>query len=182
MVKKFIVSIIVSLLLFASVNRLACQQDNKTQINDIKISLYSNVDTCYYSNDRIVISVKFNNNGFSALKINKNTLVTTKDIQKIDVIKIYIRHDGNLYEYAFLDGKEAIPKCYNLSMKKSFEIKDIINFRQLATKMKIDAITNFSTTKIDNIDFGIYQLQALYIKNSNDTIFSNWITVSYFNK
>jgi len=72
-----------------------------------------------------------------------------------------------------------MPRKCKLPKDKTLNINDIINFRQLATKTKTEAITNISTSKIDNKDFGVYQLQALYIMNTNDTIFSNWITINY---
>ena len=147
--------------------------------NDFTVQLSSRTDTCYYSDDKIVISIEFKNNGLSSLRINKNMPVTTKDIHERDAIKVNICHDNKYYVYAPPDGREAMPKKCKLSKDETLKINDIINFRQLATKTKTEAITNISKSKIDNKDFGVYQLQALYIMNTNDTIFSNWITINY---
>ncbi|MCK9449820.1 MAG: hypothetical protein M0Q41_12700 [Bacteroidales bacterium] len=161
-------------------NIFSHQIDKKKLLhNDLTVQLSSRTDTCYYSDDKIVISIEFKNNGLSSLRINKNMPVTTKDIHERDAIKVNICHDNKFYEYAFLDGKEAMPRKCKLPKDKTLNINDIINFRQLATKTKTEAITNISTSKIDNKDFGVYQLQALYIMNTNDTIFSNWITINY---
>ncbi|MDD3702329.1 MAG: hypothetical protein PHC55_11940 [Bacteroidales bacterium] len=161
-------------------NIFSHQVDKKKLLhNDLTVQLSSRTDTCYYSDDKIVISIEFKNNGLSSLRINKNMPVTTKDIHERDAIKVNICHDGKFYEYAFLDGKEAMPRKYKLSKDKSLYINDIINFRQLVTITNTETITNISTSKIDNKDFGVYQLQALYIMNTNDTIFSNWITINY---
>lgn len=177
MVTKFIITIVL-------LTNIFCLQENNKELinNDLTIHLSSNTDTCNYSEDNIVIYIDFINKGLASLKINKNMIVTSKDNHIRDAIKINICHDNQFYEYAFLDGKEAMPKKYKLSKNKTLKISDIIKFRQLATKTNNDAITNFSTSKIDNKDFGVYRLQALYIMNTNDTIFSNWITINYLNQ
>lgn len=176
MVTKFIITIV----LLALTNMFSHQgYEKKLLNNDLTVKLSSNTDTCYYSDDKIVISVEFKNKGLSSLRINKNMLVTTKDIYEREAIKVNIWHDNKFYEYAFFDGKEAMPKKCKLHKDETLKINTIIKFRQLAPKTRIEAITNISTSKIDNKDFGVYQLQALYIMDTNDTIFSNWITINY---
>ena len=176
MVTKFIITIVLLVL----TNMFSLQGDEKKLLNnDLTVHLSSKPDTCYYSEDKTVIFIEFKNKGLSSLRINKNMLVTTKDIHERNAIKVNICHDDKFYEYAFLDGKEAMPKKCKLPKDETLRINDIINFRQLATKTRIEAITNISTSKVDNKDFGTYHLQALYIMNTNDTIFSNWITINY---
>ncbi len=173
MITKFIITIV----LLTLTNMFSHQADKEKLLNnDLTIQLSSETDTCYHSDGKIIISVKFKNNGLSSLRINKNMLVTTHDIHK-DAIKVKICHDNKFYEYAFLDGKEAMPRKCKLRKLKTLQINDIIHFSQLVTKT--EDITNIRTSKIDNKDFGAYQLQALYIMNTNDTIFSNWITINY---
>lgn len=155
----------------------------KLSNNDLTIELSSKTDTCYYSKDKIVISIEFKNNGLSSLRIDKNMPVTTKDIhERGDAIKLNICHDNKFYIHAPPDGKEAMSKKCKLFREETLKINSLINFRQLATKTKMDTITNIIASKIDNKDFGVYQLQALYIINTNDTIFSNWITINYLKK
>ncbi|MCF8302121.1 MAG: hypothetical protein K9I94_02510 [Bacteroidales bacterium] len=174
MATKFIITIV----LLALTNIFSHQSDEKKLLNnDLTVQLSSNTDTCYYSEDKIVVSIELTNKGMSSLRINKNMLVTTKDIYENNVIRLNICHNGKFYEYAFLDGKEAMPKKCKLRKEEALKINDIINFRPLKTKT--ETITNISKAKIDNKDFGVYQLQALYIKSINDTISSNWITINY---
>ncbi len=173
---KFIITIV--LLVFTNI--FGHQGDRKESLNnDLTIHLSSSTDTCYYFEDKLGISIEFRNKGVSSFKINKNMLVTTKNIHESNIIKVNICHDNKFYEYAFLDGKEAMPKKCKLFKNKTLEINSVIELRQLIPNTKTKAITNISTSKIDNKDFGIYQLQAFYIMNVNDTISSNWITINY---
>lgn len=171
---KYVIAIVV--LMFMNISN---QQGNKKErlSDSLSIELSINADTCYYSEDKIVISMEIENVGFSSIQINQNMPVTTKDMPKSDAIIINILHDGKLYEYAYLDGKEAMPKRKKLRKNKTLKIVDILNFRLLVPKSKI--ITNFSTTKIDNRDFGVYQLQSFYVRNTYDTISSNSVTINY---
>lgn len=177
---KFINALVLNLLFLSSLNPIVNRWYYVSMLDkDISIFLDSNIDTCYYSNDRIMLSIKLENISSSTLRINKNIPVTTKKILEHDNIRLNIIHNNIAYEYAFLDGKDEMPKECNLFEKKSMIITDIINFKQLVTKTEIEKITNISATKIDNVDFGAYHLQALYVRNSNDTVFSNWLQVQY---
>ena len=98
MVTKFIITIV----LLTMTNIFSHQIDKKKLLhNDLTVQLSSRTDTCYYSDDKIVISIEFKNNGLSSLRINKNMPVTTKDIHERDAIKVNICHDNKFYEYAF---------------------------------------------------------------------------------
>lgn len=171
----------VSVLVFASTNQLNSQKEWEKIPHGLTIHLTSDVDTCLYSIGRIVLSIEFRNNRKFCMKLNKNIHVTTHDIRTHDHIKIDIRYHENLYEYAFLDGKEAMPQAYFLFNKKSLELKEVINFRSSVIKKEKGPIIKHGTTNIDNVNFGVYQIQAQYITHATDTIFSNLITVNYVN-
>lgn len=172
---KFIITIV---LLFTLTNIFSHQEDSKEVLNKgLTIQLSSETDTCYYSEDEIVIYIEFKNEKFRPLIINRNMIVSTKDLLSIDVIKLKIWHDNKLYERGYLDGKPAMPQKRILFKNRTLKISSLLSFRSLTEK--IEGIPDYSKLKKSNEDFGAYQLQALYITNTNDTIFSNWITINY---
>jgi len=171
---------IITLVLLSFTGLFSQQEDKKGLLNNtLTIQLSSETNTCYYSDDKIVLYIEIENNGLFPIKVNKNMPVSIKETGERGVIKINICHNNKYYEYAFLDGKQAMLKNRRLFQNKTLKINDIINFRQLALKAEVEAITNISKANIDNKDFGEYQLQAIYIMNTNDTIISNWVTINY---
>lgn len=85
---KFIITIV---LLFTLTNIFSHQEDSKEVLNKgLTIQLSSETDTCYYSEDEIVIYIEFKNEKFRPLIINRNMIVSTKDLLSTDVIKLKI--------------------------------------------------------------------------------------------
>lgn len=172
MVTKYFNAIILNAFIILSI----FQGERKSKsAEDLKMILASETDTCYYSGDKLGIIIIMKNTGSSKIKIDKKIPVSTYGGPGEIDLKIY--HNESFYISTQLDGKDGMPKLRNVTKNRALVIEDNINFKQLMINIP-GQYSNIWKRK-DNLDFGVYKLQAIYISSSNDTIKSNWISVNY---
>ena len=179
MVKKFSIAIALSMY-FISCASISIKERNEKKIDNFTLHVSTELDTCYYLTDRIIAFVEIENKKKFLLKIEEDIEITTQyrnyNNNKKPIIQLNIFHNDSLYNHAYTEGRGGMSKIIRL-INKPLKTNYMIMFRQLTSKTGIESIPTLDN-KIDNKDFGVYTLQALYI-HSNDTVFSNSITIHY---
>ena len=114
------------------------------------------------------------------ITFNKNVIITTNDIPQNEKIKVSIVKNKKDYQNSYLDGKDALPSICYLKRNKAITLKNQINFRDIQTMNESSSNQYFTTKKIENMNFGSYTIQAIYI-NMGDSVYSNPVVINYNN-
>lgn len=123
-------------------------------------------------NYQIVVST----NSIIPISINGNLRIGTSQMEERESIWIRIVRNDSIYVSFFIEGRESLPKKKIITKLNPLRLKDNINFNNLINR----GINNFSVKqKHFNKDFGSYQVQAVYVTNNKDSVFSNIVDLQY---
>ncbi len=165
---------------FTDINKK--NQDKKSN-NKLSLHISTNRDSCYYVEDKLKVSIIFRNNSYIPVFIDGNMPIWQMESKCTEIIQLNLFQDSCTYYNNNILNHKNLPKKYCLTHWNPLKTHMFFSFSSLISCKYIwedlKKVIFSDTPYFDNTDFGVYSLQALYINDSRDTVFSNIINVDY---
>jgi len=177
---------------------------NAERKNKLKLILTIDRDTCSYNDNLVKLSIQLVNNKtfpyFAREAMNVSSWLDN------EMVVIITHKNKRYYQENEYFGRNLSCAKFMISKNKTYKRKYILNMRNLVKKTERDSINrvrNISINKkmslysliklmekecinhplkVDNKDWGNYQIQVKYIKSKKDTVYSNIINIIYLPK
>jgi len=178
---KFIFSIVLMIIHVLSIQGDLSKDKMISPRKGLNLQISSNDDTCTYLKDRLTVTLRLRNNDLIPVWVNRDMPVILDQVHRNTGERIVVRilNDSLLYVPTYLPGRDVVWRKRGLLTKVNTLVKKTtIRFRHIANEEMLHIRSSF-TEMVDNRNFGTYTLQAFYINNFNDTIFSNTIQIKY---